>query len=181
MGRRRSFGRKRLQDSPAYRLNHEEVIKSLEEGIGFAERLNPVECIPDPFGAVAELRCEFQILENGRWKSSGEFVTIPARAVMVAAGTHPNTTYDREHRGTFKLDDRGEFYLGHKLQIENEVRKLVPVGRGEIGSTSYDRGGRYVSFFGDNHPYYAGNVVKAMASRNTATEITRGLQRTSPR
>ena len=37
--------RKRLQDSPAYRLNHEEVIKSLEEGIRFAERLNPVECI----------------------------------------------------------------------------------------------------------------------------------------
>ena len=29
--------RKRLQDSPAYRLNHEEVIKALEEGIGFAE------------------------------------------------------------------------------------------------------------------------------------------------
>jgi NADPH-dependent glutamate synthase beta subunit-like oxidoreductase len=27
--------RKRLQDSPAYRLNHEEVVKSLEEGIGF--------------------------------------------------------------------------------------------------------------------------------------------------
>jgi len=34
----------------AYRLNHEEVIKSLEEGIRLAERLNPVECIPDAFG-----------------------------------------------------------------------------------------------------------------------------------
>ncbi len=34
--------RKRMVDSPAYRLNHEEVIKALEEGIVFAELLNPV-------------------------------------------------------------------------------------------------------------------------------------------
>ncbi len=108
--------RKRLQDSPAYRLNHEEVIKSLEEGIRFAERLNPVECIPDAYGAVAEIRCEYQVLKDGRWHASGEFVTLPARAVMIAAGTHPNTTYDREHPGTFQLDDKGEFYRGHKFQ-----------------------------------------------------------------
>ena len=30
--------------------------------------------------------------------------------------------------------------------------------------TSYDAGGRFVSYYGDNHPRYAGNVVKAMAS-----------------
>ena len=39
--------RKRMVDSPAYRLNHEEVIKALEEGIAFAENLNPVEAVPD--------------------------------------------------------------------------------------------------------------------------------------
>jgi NADPH-dependent glutamate synthase beta subunit-like oxidoreductase/NAD(P)H-flavin reductase len=157
--------RKRLQDSPAYRLNHEEVIKSLEEGIRFAERLNPVECIPDAHGAVAALRCEYQVQENGRWKSSGEFVTLPARAVMIAAGTHPNTTYEREHPGTFRLDDRGEFYLGHRFQTANGVKQLVPTAPGEIGFfTSYQEQGRYVTFFGDNHPHYAGNVVKAMAS-----------------
>ena len=33
--------RKRMVDSPAYRLNHEEVIKALEEGIAFAENLEP--------------------------------------------------------------------------------------------------------------------------------------------
>src|SRR5262249_38735960 len=44
--------RKRLVDSPAYRLNHEEVIKALEEGIGFAENLNPLEACPDRHGAV---------------------------------------------------------------------------------------------------------------------------------
>jgi NAD(P)H-flavin reductase len=30
--------------------------------------------------------------------------------------------------------------------------------------TSYDNDGRFVSYYGDNHPRYAGNVVKAMAS-----------------
>jgi hypothetical protein len=35
--------RKRMVDSPAYRLNHEEVVKALEEGIWFAENLDPRE------------------------------------------------------------------------------------------------------------------------------------------
>src|SRR5262249_23565317 len=37
--------RKRLVDSPAYRLNHEEVIKALEEGISFIENMNPEEAV----------------------------------------------------------------------------------------------------------------------------------------
>ncbi|HVK39623.1 MAG TPA: hypothetical protein VNA88_13890 [Candidatus Kapabacteria bacterium] len=37
--------------------------------------------------------------------------------------------------------------------------------RGEVGFfTSYNREGRLISYFGDNHPKYSGNVVKAMAS-----------------
>jgi len=30
--------------------------------------------------------------------------------------------------------------------------------------TSYQKDGKFISFYGDNHPVYAGNVVKAMAS-----------------
>jgi NADPH-dependent glutamate synthase beta subunit-like oxidoreductase/NAD(P)H-flavin reductase len=186
--------RKRLQDSPAYRLNHEEVIKSLEEGIRFAERLNPVECIPDAYGAVAELRCEYQEQNDGRWKSTGEFVTLPARAVMIAAGTRANTTYNREHPGTFQLDEKGEFYRGYKVEIADGAKRLVPAGVPPLGGTSanppkggtpteigfftsYENQGRYVSFFGDNHPHYAGNVVKAMASaKDGAPEIARVFQ-----
>ena len=167
--------RKRLQDSPAYRLNHEEVVKSLEEGIRFAECLNPVECISDAFGAVAEIRCEYQEQKDGRWHSSGKFVTLPARAVMIAAGTHPNTTYNREHPDTFELDDKGEFYRGYRYDSEGGTRRLVPARRGEVGFfTSYDNAGRYVTFYGDNHPEYAGNVVKAMASaKDGHPEISR--------
>ena len=44
--------RKRLQDAPAYRLNHEEVTKALEEGISVTENMNPVEAVPDEHGHV---------------------------------------------------------------------------------------------------------------------------------
>jgi NADPH-dependent glutamate synthase beta subunit-like oxidoreductase len=42
----------------AYRLNHEEVQKALEEGINFVECMNPAEAVPDEFNAVkgADLR-----------------------------------------------------------------------------------------------------------------------------
>ncbi len=121
--------------------------------------------LPTPMAPSPNCAANIRRNKDGRWKSSGEFVTLPARAVMIAAGTHPNTTYDREHPGTFQLDDKGEFYRGHKLHTNGEVKQLVPAGPGEIGFfTSYEKQGRYVTFFGDNHPHYAGNVVKAMAS-----------------
>ncbi|MBA3785278.1 MAG: FAD-dependent oxidoreductase, partial [Acidobacteria bacterium] len=52
--------RKRLQDSPAYRLNHEEVQKALEEGINFVELMSPTEAVPDEFSAVKAIVFEKQ-------------------------------------------------------------------------------------------------------------------------
>ncbi|HSS46610.1 MAG TPA: hypothetical protein VLL03_04245, partial [Burkholderiales bacterium] len=43
--------RKRLIDSPSYTLNHEEVEKALQEGVKFAEGLNPLRVEVDSFGA----------------------------------------------------------------------------------------------------------------------------------
>jgi NADPH-dependent glutamate synthase beta subunit-like oxidoreductase/NAD(P)H-flavin reductase len=171
--------RKRLQDSPAYRLNHEEVIKALEEGINFAENLNPVEFVPGSTGAVESVKFERQVVENGKWKGSGEIIELPARAVMVAAGTHPNATYEREYVGTFAMDKWNEFYLGHQLVYEGEKKKLEPVKPGEVGFfTSYNKDGKLISFYGDNHPAYAGNVVKAMASaKHGYREVARAFER----
>jgi NADPH-dependent glutamate synthase beta subunit-like oxidoreductase/NAD(P)H-flavin reductase len=159
--------RKTLQDSPAYRLNHEEVIKSLEEGISFIECLNPLEAIPDEFGAVGAIQFERQRQdEKGKWRATGELVTLPARSVCVAAGTSPNIIYEKEQPGTFKLDRWNQFFQGYKL-AQNGTRRLEPVaddGR-EVGFfTSYEQAGRYITYYGDNHPVFAGNVVKAMAS-----------------
>ncbi|HMP04404.1 MAG TPA: FAD-dependent oxidoreductase [Gemmatales bacterium] len=158
--------RKRLQDSPAYRLNHEEVVKALEEGILFAEGLSPTECVPDEHHALKAIRFDRSIHENGKWKKTGETVELPARSVMIAAGTHPNCVYEKEYPGTFKLDADGEFYQGHKATKEAGPLQLTAADaeKEDAFFTSYLKDGHCVSFFGDAHPKYAGNVVKAMAS-----------------
>ena len=154
--------RKRMVDAPAYRLNHEEVIKALEEGISFAENLNPVEAVPDAQGHVQAVIFD---REQGQ-------VELPARAVLVAAGTTPNITYEKERQGSFALDAKKKFFQGHRPVRSGAAGAagagsgagwdLVPDDTGFF--TSCNDGGRLVSYYGDNHPAYAGNVVKAMAS-----------------
>ncbi|HVG30872.1 MAG TPA: FAD-dependent oxidoreductase, partial [Pyrinomonadaceae bacterium] len=170
--------RKRLQDSPAYRLNHEEVVKSLEEGISYVENMSPVEAVADEHGAVAALVFERMRLdaESQKWKASGELVRVPARTVCVAAGTSPNTIYESERPGTFALDEWGEFFAPHKIEGVNGTRQLVPAAKGERAFlTSYESEGRFISYYGDNHPVYAGNVVKAMASAKDGYEHVAAL------
>jgi NADPH-dependent glutamate synthase beta subunit-like oxidoreductase/NAD(P)H-flavin reductase len=160
--------RKRLQDSPAYRLNHEEVQKALEEGINFVECMNPVEAVPDEFNAVKALVFERLNYDSdtGNFDKTGEMVTFPARTVCVAAGTSPNVIYEKEKPGTFKLDEWRQFFLPHKLERNGDGKlHAVESAKGEPGFfTSYEHDGKFISYYGDNHPQYAGNVVKAMAS-----------------
>src|SRR5262249_56149514 len=89
--------RRRLHDSPAYRLNHEEVAKALEEGVRFLENANPKAAIPDEDGALRALT--FQMPD-------GRIVELPARTLCVAAGTSPNTLYEKEHPGPLQLDTK---------------------------------------------------------------------------
>jgi len=160
--------RKRMVDSPAYRLNHEEVIKALEEGITFAENLNPVEAVPHAGGAVEAMVFrregrEGQDRRDGQEGPEGrDLVTLPAKTVLVAAGTSPNITYEKECPGTFRLDAKQKFFQPHRVVEDAGRFTLTPDPDGFF--TSYDRDGRFVTYYGDNHPRYAGNVVKAMAS-----------------
>lgn len=171
--------RKSMVDSPAYRLNHEEIVKSFEEGIFFVENMSPVECIPDPYGAVKAVTFERQKKdEKGKWRGSGEILSFPARSVFVAAGTSPNIIYEKEWPGTFQLDKKNKFFQKYepkwngKPEAESTHRpELIQIeGSDTVATdvpslfTSYRKEGRYITFYGDNHPIYAGNVVKAMAS-----------------
>ena len=157
--------RKSMLDSPAYRLNHEEIIKGLEEGISFTECMNPVEVVSDEHGAVREMIFERMEQSGGKWKPAGQTFHVPARTVIVAAGTVPNVMYEREHPGTFGLDEDDEFFSTYSIDDDQSGRHLVPVARGEEGFfTSYSHNGRFVTYYGDNHPAFAGNVVRAMAS-----------------
>ena len=159
--------RKSLLDSPAYRLNYEEVEKAFEEGITYAESLSPVEALDDEFGHVKAIVFEKQIVEDGRWKDSGEIVEMPARSVMVAAGTSPNIIYEKEHPGTFKLDKWKQFFQSHVRTEDGHLVEVDDAARARGFFTSYQHPAdpkKLITFYGDNHPRYAGNVVKAMAS-----------------
>lgn len=150
--------RKRMQDSPAYRLNHEEVAEALEEGIVFAENLEPIEAVPDDFGHVRGM-----VFSRRGADGQKETIDLPARTVLVAAGTVPNVTYEKEHQGSFALDDRQKFFRGFRAAKQADgTFGLEPDAGGFF--TSYNRDGKLVSYYGDNHPRYNGNVVKAMAS-----------------
>jgi NADPH-dependent glutamate synthase beta subunit-like oxidoreductase/NAD(P)H-flavin reductase len=151
--------RKRMQDAPAYRLNHEEVALALQEGISFTENMNPVEAIADEFGHVQSMAFT---------RADGSRIELPARTVLVAAGTVPNVTYEKEHPGSFSLDSKQKFFQGFKAVsdvapgLQTRRFKLEPDPNGFF--TSHDSDGKFVTYYGDNHPRYNGNVVKAMAS-----------------
>lgn len=155
--------RRSLNDSPAYRLNHEEVEKSLEEGVRFLERVSPKEALVDEFGAVRAIVFDRMEIRDGKLVPSGQTVEIPARTVCIAAGTAPNVTYEREFPGTFEMDPKTRAFRAHRAEVSEDCSiTLVPDPEGFF--TSYNRNGKLVSFYGDNHPAYAGSVVKAMAS-----------------
>jgi NADPH-dependent glutamate synthase beta subunit-like oxidoreductase/NAD(P)H-flavin reductase len=148
--------RKRLVDSPAYRLNHEEVIKALEEGISFIENMNPEEAVVDDANNLTAVR----------FKAKDRAVELPARSMMVAAGTTPNITYEKEHAGSFQLDSKKKFFAPHRAKRNPDGSFTLEPAADGAGAffTSYNKDGRFITYYGDNHPLYAGNVVKAMAS-----------------
>jgi NAD(P)H-flavin reductase len=146
--------RKRMQDSPAYRLNHEEITKAFEEGIHFLENVSPKAAIPDQYGALKALTFK---------RNDGTMIELPARTLCVAAGTAPNTIYEKEHPGTFALDAKG-FFSPHNAVIDADGKVRLDASREGFFTSYLDADGHTVSYYGDNHPKYAGSVVKAMAS-----------------
>jgi NADPH-dependent glutamate synthase beta subunit-like oxidoreductase/NAD(P)H-flavin reductase len=155
--------RRRLIDSPSYTLNHEEVAKALEEGIWFAEGLTPLAVSIDTSGRARALEVSIQHNDgDGVWHETGR-TELPARTILIAAGTQPNTIAAREDPSHFHLDGRYFQALdenGEPVRIEKGLAK--PETTHVL--TAVERDGRAISFFGDLHPSFFGNVVKAMAS-----------------
>ncbi|MBV8866199.1 MAG: FAD-dependent oxidoreductase [Acidobacteriaceae bacterium] len=173
--------RRRLIDAPSYTLNHEEVAKAFEEGVKFAECLTPSEVQVDAAGSAAGLVLEKRTFETGTGQllPTGETVTLPARAILVAAGTQPNTVLAREDERNFVLDGRyfravgedGQPVKPERIAKPSEVRVLISVRPD----------GKAISFFGDLHPSFSGNVVKAMGSAKQGYPVlSRVLSRQTP-
>jgi len=155
--------RRRLIDSPAYTLNHEELNRALEEGLRFAECLAP-RCIDvDADSAVRSITFRQQRRDaQGQWHAERD-IALPARTVIIAAGTQPNTVLAREDgehvvldgRYFRALDESGQPVVPERGNPKPAAARVLMAGA---------PGERWISCFGDVHPSYFGNVVKAMAS-----------------
>ena len=172
--------RKRLIDSPSYTLNHEEVEKALEEGIRFAEGLTPLAIEVDEASHAIGLRVAQHAFDaDGKSRETARLL-MPARTILVAAGTQPNTVLAREDADHFTLDGRYFRLLDEAGEPAQVVRGLAKPSRPTV-LTDLRPDGRAVSFFGDLHPSYFGNVVKAMASAKQGYPIvSRMLGRVPP-
>ena len=154
--------RRRMVDAPSYRLNHEEITKALEQGVRFAELLSPTEIEVDEHGWAKAVKLEEQEMgDDGRPHPTGEMTELPARAVLIAAGTQPNTVLSRENEHFADLDgkyfqavdENGQGVAPEWSDKPQDVRVLMDASPGKS-----------MSFFGDLHPSFAGNVVRALAS-----------------
>lgn len=164
--------RRRLIDSPSYTLNHEEVFKALEEDIRFVEGLSPVAVEVDANGAAKALKVEGQ--------QGGEKVTatLPARTILVAAGTQPNTVLAREDATHAFIDGKYFRALDEEGQPATPERVAKPA---EVRVLMYRHAdGRFMSFFGDLHPSFAGNVVKAMGGAKQGYPVLTRTMETLP-
>ncbi len=185
--------RKKIQDSPSYRLNHEELRKALEQGIVFIENKSPKRAILDNFGHIKSLQC----MDNS---------IFDCKSLLIAAGTLPNISPVTEDNIDIKLDNKyfSQINKNNNLNpnpsLESELlspscnisnleekdlctfeytrissSRLSKSRSNNINSLSIDESGldfitkvnadnQAISFFGDLHPKFEGNVVKAMAS-----------------
>lgn len=173
--------RRRLIDAPSYTLNHEEVAKAMEEGVRFAECLVPEEVEVNSAGSAAALRVERQQFDEatGKLIPTGEKLVLPARTILVAAGTQPNTVLAREDEHNFTLDGR---YFQAVDENGNPVKpeRVAKPGAPHV-LISLRPDGRAISFFGDLHPSFSGNVVKAMGSAKQGYPVlSRVLARHAP-
>ena len=139
-----------ITESPAYRLNHEELQNALLEGVEFLSNITVNEIILDTYGNTKAVHTNKGLLL--------------AKTVLIAAGTVPNITISKEDPEHFS--HKGEYLT---MQHGNMSKDNFFIWQKPDFS---------ISAHGDQHKEYAGSVVKAMASaKNSYRQITDQLNR----
>lgn len=159
--------RRHLTDSPAYRLNPEEVANALAEGVRIVDQLQPRQITRDEHGYASGVELTRTTLHGESVDAAAAaVVTLPARTVLIATGTRPNAMLAREEPELYQLD-------GESFAALNELGERVAPDSADNSAffCRHEPDGRKVSFIGDAHPAYSGNVVRAMASARLAAPV----------
>lgn len=159
--------RDKIQKSSCYRINHEEVEKAFEEGLRFMEYAEPLSVEVDEYRSVRGLNYLF----NGKQ----EF--IDAKSIFIAIGTEPNTALADEFKTLLSIN--GKYFT----MLDNDGKILDSLPKGNKSKQQYfflTHGATSISCFGDLHPAYSGNVVKAMASAKTGSHYIHDYIKNEP-
>ncbi len=105
--------RRKLEESPAYKINHEELNKALSEGLSFIEEAKPLEVLEDQFGATRALL----------FSKNGEKIQKFVRTILLAAGTHPNRPYKNFPLTSSYLGDSDPNYNGSVVKAMASAKK----------------------------------------------------------
>ena len=129
------YYRGRLQDSPAYKLNHEELIYALALGVDFKENMQPLRVNVDKYGHVESVEFENR---NRHCEQS-------------------KTAWQSQEFRLTRLPRQCYAFLRNDIKT-----KTVIMAIGIENNTQFDED-KY-SYFGDCNPKYSSSVVKALAS-----------------
>lgn len=159
--------RRSLEESPAYKLNHEELEKAFDEGIFFASNVTPLKINTDDSGHATSIFVQ----------QNNNEITYPAKTILIAAGTKPNIQLHDEIKGVLSLN-KNHFQATNDLG--EKITPQVSPKPDEVFIFADSIYPKRISFFGDLHPSFSGNVVKAMASaKQGAPIISRALENQS--
>ena len=157
--------RKDLNQSPAYRINHNEVQKAIEQGIEIIDNCEIAEIIVDKFRAIKAVKTK-----------TGEI--MPCKSLLMAIGTIANLSIVFEDH--LDLANDGKYFLPLSNSNSQEYEKNYKID-GQLNNHKTDfkfinqidgDSKKAISFFGDLHRDFEGSVVKAMASaKKGAQEI----------
>ncbi len=149
IGKTKIVYRKKMQDSPAYKQNHEELNFALRQGIEFVQNKTPIEAISDENNYIKALK----------FADGDEF---ECGSLFIAAGTSPNISIVDQDKMDLNLDEK---YFAQIDLSKNKLQKNKFVKHGQYSFfTKIDDENKSISFFGDLHPNFEGNVVRAIAS-----------------
>jgi len=156
--------RKKMIESPAYRLNHQELKKAFEEGVGFVENTQISQIIVDKFNHVCGVETQ-----DGKY--------YPCKTLLMAIGTMPNISFALEDGLDFAHDGKylQEISLDHKVFNHENFTNSPRAKEFSVITKFYNNSAKAVSFFGDLHPNFEGNIVKAMASAKRGVKQVNAL------
>ena len=148
------YYRGKLQDSPAYKLNHEELIYALALGVDFKENMQPLSINIDKYGHVEGVEFEDRHCE-------------PVLCHSRESGNLEKNNTNSSLIDSKLLDSR---FRGNDIKDINNIKaKTVIMAVGIESNNEFDED-KY-SYFGDCNPKYSGSVVKALASTKDGYDV----------